>query len=208
MGRFAWLVDTPKGMATFRAQYKIPNNVKLQHCEMGEWLVMNRPPGSVVIPMIAFIEGEMEIPMGMITWDYLINYRLTPTQCSLNVFRVLGCVEMLNRKMGINLTWHDVNWVYNCQKGEKTKYYIKCRVLTVRLISCLPDLSKGMDEDFLIVSGDWHDGLYCPTQEGEPGRLPTSWTSSSWYSGCSTFSLTRNQTPLLIRTFHSFKQRN
>ena len=54
-------------MATFRAQYKIPNNVKLQHCEMGEWLVMNRPPGSVVILMIAFIEGEMEIPMGMIT---------------------------------------------------------------------------------------------------------------------------------------------
>ena len=54
-------------MATFRAQYKIPNNVKLQHCEMGEWLVMNRPPGSVVIPIIAFIEGEMEIPMGMIT---------------------------------------------------------------------------------------------------------------------------------------------
>ena len=80
---------------------------------------------------------------------------------------------MINQKMGTNLTWHDVNWVYNCQKGKETKFYIKCKVPSVRLISCLLDLSKGIDEDFLIVSGDWHDGLHCPTQEGEPGRVPT-----------------------------------
>ncbi|KAL0009695.1 hypothetical protein SO802_004803 [Lithocarpus litseifolius] len=54
--------------------------------------------------------------------------------------------------------------------GKKNKYYIKCRVPAVRLISCLPNFSKGMDEDFPIVSGDWHDGLYYPTQEGEPEK--------------------------------------
>ena len=109
MGRYAKLVDTPKARAIFRALYRIPNNVEIQHYEYGEWLVMNRPPESVVIPIIAFIEGEMELPMGRVTKDYLINYRLTPTQCSLNVFRVLGCIDMLNRKMGTNVTWHDVN---------------------------------------------------------------------------------------------------
>ena len=67
MSRFARLADTLKGMATFRAQYRIPNNVELQNCELGEWLVMSRPPGSVVIPMIAFIKGGMEIPMGRVT---------------------------------------------------------------------------------------------------------------------------------------------
>lgn len=71
--------------------------------------------------MITFIEGEMELPMGRVTRDYLLNYRLTPTQFSPNVFRVLGCVDMLNQKMGTNLTWQDVNWVYNCQKGEKNQ---------------------------------------------------------------------------------------
>ena len=103
---------------------------------MGEWLVMNKPIGFVVIPMIAFIEGRMEIPMRRVTWDYLMDYRLTPIQCSPNVFRVLRCVDMLNRKMGNNLTWHDINWV--------------CRVPSVRLISYLPDSSKGMDEDFSL----------------------------------------------------------
>ena len=79
MGRFARLVDTPKGMAAFRAQYRIPNGVELQHCELGKWLVMNRPLGSLVISMITFIKGGMEIPMGRVTRDFLMNYRLTPT---------------------------------------------------------------------------------------------------------------------------------
>ena len=82
MGRFARLVDTLEGMAAFKARYRIPNGVELQHFELGKWLVMNRPGGSVVILMIAFIEGEMEIPMGRVIRDFLMNYRLAPTQCS------------------------------------------------------------------------------------------------------------------------------
>ena len=66
MVRFVGLVDTPELMATFRAQYRIPNGIE-QHYELGEWLVMNRPPGSIVIPMIAFIEGKMEIFMRRVT---------------------------------------------------------------------------------------------------------------------------------------------
>jgi len=38
----------------------------------------------------------------------------------------------------------------------------------------MPESNKGMDGDFLIISGDWHHGLYCPTLEGEPGRVPTN----------------------------------
>ena len=69
------------------------------------------------------------------------------------IFRVLGNVDMINQNIRTNLTWHDVNWVYTCQKGKEIKYYIKCRVV-VRLIACMPESNKGMDENFLIVSGD------------------------------------------------------
>ena len=66
-------------MVAFRAKYRIPDNVKLQHCELGEWLVLNKPTGAVIISMIAFTEGEMEIFMGRVTRDFLINFRLSPT---------------------------------------------------------------------------------------------------------------------------------
>ena len=77
--------------------------------ELGEWLVINIPLGSVVISIIAFIEDGMEIPMGKVTTNFLINYRVSPTQCSPNLFRILSSVDLINKKMGINLTGNDVN---------------------------------------------------------------------------------------------------
>ena len=50
----------------------------------------------MVIPMIAFIEGGMTLPMGRVTRDYLINHRLCPHQCIPNLFRVLESVDALN----------------------------------------------------------------------------------------------------------------
>ena len=53
--------------------------------------------GEVVIPIIAFIEGGITLPTGRITRDYLRNHRLIPHQCAPNLFRVLGCVDALNK---------------------------------------------------------------------------------------------------------------
>ena len=68
-------------------------------------IVTHREEGEVVIPMIAFIEGGITLPMGRVTRDYLINYRLTPHQCAPNLFRVLGSVDALYEQMGLGLTW-------------------------------------------------------------------------------------------------------
>ena len=59
--------------------------------------------------MITFIEGGMRIPIGTVTRDYLSAYRLAPTQCAPNMFKILGSVNALNERMGLNLTHHDVN---------------------------------------------------------------------------------------------------
>ena len=50
-------------------------------------------------------------------------------------------------------------------------YYMKAMDDKVRLIQCFPESSKGLNKDFLIVSGAWHDGLPCPTKEGAPGGV-------------------------------------
>ena len=81
-------------MEGFREKYHIPPGVVLEYCSRDR-VHTDREMGQVVIPMIAFIEGGMTLPMGRITRDYLLNHRLTPHQCAPNLFRVLGSVDVL-----------------------------------------------------------------------------------------------------------------
>ena len=108
MGRFAYLVDSAESIESFKAQYRIPPRVSIRYCKEGD-LHAQRQEGEVVIPMIAFIERGMRIPMGIVTRDYLRVHRLAPSQCALNMFRILGSVGAFNEKMGLNLIHHDVN---------------------------------------------------------------------------------------------------
>ena len=66
MGRFAYVVDTPEGIKSFKARYHIPPGVSIRYCHRGEWHAL-RQEGEVVIPIIAFIEGGTRIPMGRVT---------------------------------------------------------------------------------------------------------------------------------------------
>ena len=122
--------------------------------------------------MIAFIEGGMTIPMGRITRDYLRAHRLCPHQCAPNFFRVLGAVDALDRHLGLGLTWYNVVHLYEGHQQKGAGFYPKSRSDAVKLILSLPKSNKGMKDDYLIMSGPWHDGLPCPTQLGEPGEVP------------------------------------
>ena len=147
MGRFKCLVESEEDRERFKAKYRISPTVGMRYTAQGEW-VDDRKEGEVVIPMIAFIEGGMTIPMGSITRNYLRFFRLSPTQCAPNMFRVLRSVEVLNERMNLGLTHHDVNWVYNQHHFTGQGYYLISRHPEVRLIQCLPTSNKGLKEDF------------------------------------------------------------
>ena len=95
MGRFERLVHTPALIELFKEKYHIPQEVVVRHCT-SEGVEFDRKVGEVVIPMIAFIEGGMIIPMGRITRDYLRTHRLCPHQCAPNCFRVLRSIDALD----------------------------------------------------------------------------------------------------------------
>ena len=170
MGRFKYLVDSPTSMESFRARYCIPPGLGLQYCPP-KGVLLDRSEGEVVIPMIAFIKRGMTFPMGGKTRDYLLNHRLCPYQCAPNMFRVLGCVDVLNDQMNLGLSWHDVAHLYECH-SLSAGYYLKSWSDEVRLISCLPKSNKGMKDDYLVVSRGWHDGLHCLVRARTPGGIP------------------------------------
>ena len=149
MGRFKHLVDSKEGMKNFRTKYNIPPNVGVRYAAQGEWFD-ERKTGEVVIPMIAFIEGIMTILMGTFTRNFLRFFRLFPTQCAPNMFRMLGSIEVLNERMNLNLTHHDMNWIYNLHNLKGQGYYLKSRQPEIRLIQYLPLSNKGLNEDLQI----------------------------------------------------------
>ena len=170
MGRFKHLVNFLANMEGFRAKYYIPPKVGLQYCPL-DWVLTDREVGEVVIPMIAFIKGGMTLSMGRITRDYLLNHKLCPHQCTTNMFKVLRCVDTLNDQMNLRLTWHDITNIYECHSLARG-YYLKSRSEEVRLISCLPKSNKGLKDDYLVISREWHDGLHCPVRAGTLGGVP------------------------------------
>ena len=129
-------MDSPALVEMFKEKYHIPQEVSLRYCPP-EGLAFDREVGEVVIPMIAFIEGGMTIPMGRITRDYLHNHRLCPHQCAPNLFRILGLVDLLNRHLRLGLTWLHVVHLY---EGHKQK----------GAGSCLPKSNKGMKDDYQL----------------------------------------------------------
>ena len=114
----------------------------------------------------------MTLLMSKVTRDYLINHKLCPHQCAPNLFRVLGSVDALNEQMNLGLTWQDIIQLYECHSLFGVGFYLKSRSDIVRLVSCLPKSNKGLKDDYLIVFGEWHNSLHCPTREGEPGGVP------------------------------------
>ena len=73
MGRFKKLVKFEEAMEKFIADYRIPSNMGLRYFEEGDWYI-KKEVGEVVIPIIAFLEGGMRIPMGPVMRDYLKHF--------------------------------------------------------------------------------------------------------------------------------------
>ena len=131
MGRFKHLVDSPVGMEGFWAKYHIPQGVGLQYCPPN-CVLTNKEVGEVVIPMIAFIERGMTLPIGRITRDYLLNHRLCSHQCAPNMFKVLGSVDALNDQMNLGLTWHDV--AHMARRCSHVRVPFSCRGILPQIL--------------------------------------------------------------------------
>ena len=69
----------------------------------------------------------MRLPMGRVTRDYMIAQRICPHQCAPNLFRVLDRVDAFNEQVELDLTWHEVVWMYERHLLPDYGYYLKSR---------------------------------------------------------------------------------
>ena len=72
--------------------------------------------------------------------QFLIRFRLSPLQC------------VRNNKFNLNLTVHDISYVYRLQEMGKKQYTLVSRNSQRKLVTGLPDSSMGRDIYFLVIT--------------------------------------------------------
>ena len=90
---------------------------------------------------------------------FLTHFRLNPLQCAPNVFRIVMRTAILMEKFGLNFTVHDITYVYSLQTTGKDQYTLVARNVDRKLVTRLPDSSKGQDEDFLVITENWQNPI-------------------------------------------------
>ena len=91
----------------------------------------------MIIHLVTFIKGGVRVLMSRLLTNFLRHFRICLNQCSLNIFRLLSSVVEHNKMLNLDLTEHDINWVYNCQDSATLGFYFKCHHGEVRLVSSL-----------------------------------------------------------------------
>uniref|UniRef100_A0A2N9I376 Uncharacterized protein n=1 Tax=Fagus sylvatica TaxID=28930 RepID=A0A2N9I376_FAGSY len=82
---------------------------------------------------------------------------------------------VLMEKLGLDLTVHDITYVYSLQATGRDQYTLFARNAYRKLVTGLPDSSKGRDEDFLVFTGNWQNPqINCSLRPGVPDKIFTS----------------------------------
>ena len=87
--------------------------------------------------------------------NFLCHFKVCLDQCIPNVFRIVSSVDTLNKRLGLKLTEHDINYVYSFHDSKTSGYYFKIQHREVKLISGLLDSDKETKGDYLIILGNW-----------------------------------------------------
>ncbi len=167
-GKLARYVNTPEAMERFRRHYGVPDDVHLAYRFWED--ALTGEPGDLILPLVAVIEGGVRFPIDPLLADFLDYFRISPTQVSPNIFRIVMGVVELNCRLGLSLTVHDIIATYSLRTTQHEAFSLRPRDVNNTLVNSLPDTNKEMTDDFLLVRGNWYfPGHRCPTVDGRLG---------------------------------------
>ena len=124
MGWLAKLVNTEQNINQFRKHYSIPEDVQIRYAS--RWFGTPQVLRSCT-PISSNSRG-----WGQNTFliQFLTHFRLSPLQCVPNVFRIVIGTAVLMEKLGLELTVHDITYVYRLQKTGRDQYTLVAHVIT------------------------------------------------------------------------------
>jgi len=176
MGRHRALLSTPEKEFEFRRKYDIPADVQFRLNKSRDLGEQGQDEKTIHIPLIFIVEGGLRFPLHPFFREVCFRCKLNPMQLCPNFVRVVMGTVALNRLLGFHLDWWDLHYLYSVVPTADNNFYFKARNPNQKLITDLPNSSKGEADDYLVVTGKWEPrdaegrtiGFACPTT---PGKL-------------------------------------
>jgi hypothetical protein len=174
MGRYRALLSTHEKVLEFRRTYEIPADVQFRLGRPDDLVVEGQDENKIYIPLIFIVEGGLRFPLHPFFREVCSRCQLNPRQLCPNFVRVVMGTVALNRLLGLRLDWWDLHYLYSVVPTAEKNYYFKARDPNQKLITDLPNSSKGEADDFLVVTGNWEPrdaegrtiGSACPRVTG------------------------------------------
>ncbi|GMP72782.1 hypothetical protein CsSME_00030698 [Camellia sinensis var. sinensis] len=155
MGKYRFMVSSPRAMVEFRREYSIQDDVHLELAKKGDtpWGDLDKCPFTVVF----IVDGGLRFLVQPLICEFLRQPRLCPTQVSNNTYKIINGVAELNRRLGLNLGLAKIFHQYSLRKNKGGLcWYLKVKKGRAKLIEGNPD-KEANDDDFLWVSSHYED---------------------------------------------------
>ena len=188
---YSYLLSSKAFLGSFRAAYNVPEDVDAAYCHEGNIDIQRRRGvNTIFFPLMAILESGVRFPVDPLIISTLRFYGLCPNQLLPNFYKVVSSVCRLNQLFGLQLNYHDINFMYSLCGKISSNYYLKTRDMRVWLISCLPDSNRNSAGEFVWVSDNWFaDKLPCSFLPHDVGRywayfVCYSYLRLFWLIGC------------------------
>ncbi|RVW98102.1 hypothetical protein CK203_029018 [Vitis vinifera] len=152
----------------FRDRFCIPNGVLVEFLDEEEVVSTEKAEGRAITFSKEQFNAGLQFPLSVLFKEFLHFTQIPPAFIHLNTVRVLIGCSILNMLFNLDLSLLEVLFVYSLKKGKNDIFSMAAHLLSLQLVTELPDSTKGGAKGYVVVRGAWAGLLEHPERPFSP----------------------------------------